>query len=54
MYNMIIANLYIRPLRFHLLRHVFGYLQKVPLDLMYERDVDVNKERIEERSRKFI
>jgi hypothetical protein len=32
----------------------FGCLPKFPLDLMYGRDVDVNKERTEDRSRKFI
>jgi hypothetical protein len=32
----------------------FGYLPKVPLDLMYGRDVDVNEERTEDRARKFI
>jgi hypothetical protein len=32
----------------------FGYLPKVPLDLMYGRDADVNEELIEDRARKFI
>jgi hypothetical protein len=32
----------------------FGYLPKVPLDLMYGRDVDVNEERTEDRACKFI
>jgi hypothetical protein len=32
----------------------FGYLPNVPLDLMYGRDVDVNKELTEEKYRKFI
>jgi hypothetical protein len=32
----------------------FGYLHKVPLDLMYGRDADTNEERNEERSCKFI
>jgi hypothetical protein len=32
----------------------FEYLPKVPLDLMYGRDTDVNEERTEDRSKKFI
>jgi hypothetical protein len=32
----------------------FGYLPKVPLDLMYGRDVDSNEERNEYRAYKFI
>jgi hypothetical protein len=32
----------------------FGYLPKVPLDLMYGRDVDLNEERNEDKARKFI
>jgi hypothetical protein len=32
----------------------FGYLPKVPLDLMYGKDVDSNEERNEYRARKFI
>jgi hypothetical protein len=32
----------------------FGYLPKVPLDLMYGRYVDVNEERTEDRARNFI
>jgi len=32
----------------------FGYLPKVPLDLMYGRDVNVNEERTEDRAHKFI
>jgi hypothetical protein len=32
----------------------FGYLLKVPLELMYMRNVDVNEERTEDRTHKFI
>jgi hypothetical protein len=32
----------------------FGYLTKVPLDLMYGRDADVNEERIDNIDRKLI
>jgi hypothetical protein len=32
----------------------FGSLPKVPLKLMYGRDVDANEERTEDRARKFI
>jgi hypothetical protein len=32
----------------------FGYLPKVPLDLMYGTDADSNEERNEYRARKFI
>jgi hypothetical protein len=32
----------------------FGYLPKVPLDLLYGRDVDVNEEGTKDRARKFI
>jgi hypothetical protein len=32
----------------------FGYLLKVPLDLMYGRDVDSNEEINEDRAHKFI
>jgi hypothetical protein len=32
----------------------FGYLPKVPLDLMYGRDINVNEEMIEDRPHKFI
>jgi hypothetical protein len=32
----------------------FGYLPKVPLNLMYGRDVDVNEERTEDIAHKFI
>jgi hypothetical protein len=40
MYNMLKVEPYIPPLSIILLRHFFGYLPKVPLDLMYGRDVD--------------
>jgi hypothetical protein len=32
----------------------FGYLPKLPLDLMYGRDADVNEERTEDRFCNFI
>ena len=32
----------------------FGYLPKVPLDLMYERDVIVNEDQTEDRAHNFI
>jgi hypothetical protein len=32
----------------------FGYLPKVPLDLMYGRDADVNEEQTEDRARKLF
>jgi hypothetical protein len=32
----------------------FGYFPKVPLDLMYGKDVDSNQERNEDRAHKFI
>jgi hypothetical protein len=32
----------------------FGYFPKVPLDLMYGKDVDSNEERNEDMARKFI
>jgi hypothetical protein len=54
MYNMLITEVYIPPLRFLPFETCVGYLPKVPLDLMYVRDVDVNEERTYERARKFI